>query len=175
MEVWRGSQEGLSVVIINPGVILGPGFWGTGSGVLFTTAYKAYSFYPPGGTGFITVQDVIKMMTTLMDSQIKNERFIAVAENLSFQEILIRLTQEFGKPAPRKKLKYWQLEIGRIVDFIWTVLSGNPRSITKSSIYSMKHRDLYNNHKTIEVLGFVFAPLDPTLTFASRLFLQENL
>ncbi|MBT8235989.1 MAG: NAD-dependent epimerase/dehydratase family protein, partial [Bacteroidia bacterium] len=34
-EVWRGAQEGLKVVIVNPGIIIGPGFWHTGSGALF--------------------------------------------------------------------------------------------------------------------------------------------
>ncbi|MDB2606724.1 NAD-dependent epimerase/dehydratase family protein, partial [Zobellia sp.] len=82
MEAWRGSQEGLSVVMVNPGVIIGPGFWHSGSGDLFTVAKKGYRFYPPGGTGFITVRDVVKMMVSLMDSQITNERYIAVAENL---------------------------------------------------------------------------------------------
>lgn len=175
MEVWRGSQEGLSVVMVNPGVILGPGFWDSGSGKLFTTANKAYAFYPPGGTGFITVQDVVKMMTSLMDSQIENERFIAVAENLSFQEILNRLTKALDRPAPYKKLKFWQLEIGRIGDFIWSLLTGNPRRITKNSIYSMKHRDVYNNQKAIEFLNFNFEELDAAITFSCHHFLEENL
>ena len=38
MEVWRASQEGVSVVIVNPGVILGPGFWNSSSGMLFKIA-----------------------------------------------------------------------------------------------------------------------------------------
>lgn len=174
MEVWRGSQEGLSVVMVNPGVILGPGFWDTGSGALFTTANKGYSFYPPGGTGFITVDDVVKMMTLLMDSQIENERFIAVAENLSFREILNRLTRALDQPGPTIKLKFWQLEIGRIGDSIWSALTGNPRRITKNSIHSMKHRDLYENQKIQEILGFEFESLEPTITFSCRLFLEEN-
>ncbi|MFK7812872.1 MAG: NAD-dependent epimerase/dehydratase family protein [Maribacter sp.] len=175
MEVWRGSQEGLSVVMVNPGVIIGPGFWNTGSGALFSTANKGYNYYPPGGTGFITVHDVIKMITTLMDSQIKNERFIAVAENLSFQEILIRLTKELNKPAPKKILKYWQLEIGRIGDFLWSSLTGKSRRITKNSIHSMKHRDTYGNQKIQEFLDFKFESLEPTITFSCRRFLEENL
>ena len=40
MEVWRGSQEGLPVVIVNPGIIIGPGFWNSGSGKLFATGNK---------------------------------------------------------------------------------------------------------------------------------------
>ena len=35
MEVWRASQEGVDVVIVNPGVILGSGFWTSGSGKMF--------------------------------------------------------------------------------------------------------------------------------------------
>ena len=35
MEVWRGTQEGLKTVIVNPGLILGPGLWNSGSGLLF--------------------------------------------------------------------------------------------------------------------------------------------
>jgi len=31
MEVWRASQEGVAVVIVNPGIILGAGFWHNGS------------------------------------------------------------------------------------------------------------------------------------------------
>ena len=75
LEVWRGSQEGIPVVIVNPGVILGPGFWNSGSGLLFKMASEGPRFYPPGGTGFVTVNDVVKTMVQLMDSDIKNEAF----------------------------------------------------------------------------------------------------
>src|SRR5690606_26945411 len=32
MEVWRGTQEGLDAVVVNPGVIIGSGFWNKGTG-----------------------------------------------------------------------------------------------------------------------------------------------
>ncbi len=92
MEVWRGSQEKLEVVIVNPGVIVGPGFWETGSGKLFKTANKEYNYYPPGGTGFVTVSDVVNTMIGLMTSNIVGERFILVSKNLSFKDILTRIT-----------------------------------------------------------------------------------
>ena len=37
MEVWRASAEGLNVVIINPGMIVGSGNWNQSSGELFST------------------------------------------------------------------------------------------------------------------------------------------
>lgn len=174
MEVWRGSQEGLPVVMVNPGVVLGPGFWETGTGALFTTANKGYSYYPPGGTGFVTVHDVVKIMVSLMDSPVKNERFIAVSDNLSFREILERLTTALEKPNPTQKLKYWQLEIGRVVDFLWSGLTGKSRKLTRNAIHSMKHREVYSNQKIKEALNFEFESIDPVITFSCRHFLKEN-
>ena len=36
LEVWRGISEGLNAVIVNPGVIIGSGFWKRGSGAFIT-------------------------------------------------------------------------------------------------------------------------------------------
>ena len=67
MEVWRASQEGVEVVIVNPGVILGSGFWNAGSGKLFSQVYNGFKYYTEGITGFVAVQDVVKPMIQLMN------------------------------------------------------------------------------------------------------------
>ena len=174
MEVWRGSQEGLPVVIVNPGLIIGPGFWYTGSGRLFTTANKEYSFYPPGGTGFITVGDVIKMMTTLMNSEVTNKRFIAVAENLTYKNILTRLSSELGIKAPTKELKVWQMELGRVLDYLKNLITRSGRKITKKTIYSLMSREIYDNQSIINTLGFDFEDLDGVIAYSCAKFKEEN-
>ncbi len=174
LEVWRGSQENLSVVIVNPGVILGPGNWEGGSGKLFATAFKGYCYFPPGGTGFVTVFDVVKSMLQLMDASIVNERFILVGENLSYQEILSRLAQEFGKQKPTKQLKIWQLQIGRYVDWLKTVITGSERKITKNTIYSLLHPELYSNEKIRQKLGFEFDALNDTIKLSCAKFIEEH-
>jgi len=174
MEVWRGSQEGLPVVIVNPGVIIGPGFWDSGSGDLFTTANKGYKYYPPGGTGFITVGDVVKMMTSLMRSDIVNQRYIAVADNLTYNQILTRLCRELGKNAPTKKLKIWQLQIGRFLDYLRNIITKKGRRITKKAIRSLMNRQIFGNKKIKKALGFEFEPLDDTISFSCQKFMEEN-
>lgn len=175
LEVWRGSQEGLPAVIVNPGVIIGPGLWNTGTGALFRTANKGYPYFPPGGTGFVSVHDVVRMMLILMDYPIANERYIAVAENLTFQEILSKMCPLLGKTKPSKELKYWQLEIGRILDLVWDFFSRSGRKITRASIRSLKHRDKYSNKKARKDLNFEFDPLDPVIEFSCKRFKEENL
>lgn len=174
LEVWRGSQENLPVVIVNPGVILGPGHWQSGSGKLFSAAYKGYSYFPPGGTGFVTVFDVVKSMLELMDSSIVNERFILVGENLSYQEILICLAKEFGRPKPTKQLQVWQLQIGRIVDWLSTLITGSERKITKNTIYSLLHQETYSNEKIKRTLEFEFDSLNDTIELSCQKYIEEH-
>ena len=44
-EVWRASEEGLDVVIVNPSLILGACSWQQSSGTLFATGYKGIKYY----------------------------------------------------------------------------------------------------------------------------------
>lgn len=174
MEVWRASQEGIPVAIVNPGMIIGPGFWDSGSGTLFTTANKGYKYYPPGGTGFIAVNDVVQILVQLMDSPIKNERFIAVSESLTFYEILALIAPKLGKSIPTKKLKFWQLELGRIGDLLINLSTKRGRTITKNSIQSLRQRKIYDNQKIKNELNFQFEPIEYSIKLTCEKFIEEN-
>mgnify|MGYP001043409555 CR=1 FL=1 len=174
MEVWRGSQENLDIVIVNPGVIIGPGFWETGSGKFFKAAHKERNYYPPGGTGFITVSDVVKIMTRLLKSDIKSERFILVSDNITFKEILTKIALAMGKKAPTRKLKIWQLKILRYLDMVAHLLTGNKRRITRSTIYSLEHREVYSSGKIKATLDFEFEALDETIKLSANHFISDH-
>ncbi len=174
MEVWRASQEGLDVVIVNPGVILGPGFWDMGSGKFFSLAAKGQKYYPPSGTGFIAVNDVIKMMISLMESSIKNERFIAVNKNLTYKEILNSIATELKRPVPKNKLKLWQLELLRRLDWLKTLLTGKERKLTKNGVISLRKRRVFSNEKITRALQFNYEPLEKTIEFSCQHYTKEN-
>src|SRR5204862_1154488 len=85
-EVWRGVQEGLNAVIVNPSIIIGPGNWTTGSSNIISSASKGMKYYTHGVTGFIDVRDVSRCMILLMENEIKNERFILCSENIAYKD-----------------------------------------------------------------------------------------
>lgn len=173
MEVWRGSQEGLAMVIINPGVIIGPGFWHTGSGAFFTTAKKQYPYFPPGETGFITVYDVVKLMLLSMNSEVNKERFIAVSEHLSYKNLLTGISKELGVKPPSKELKFWQLELLWKLDWIGSFLSNKERKITKSTVKSLRTNTQYNHQKAVQTFNFSFEPIEKIIAFCCEKFLEE--
>ncbi|MGI9546089.1 MAG: NAD-dependent epimerase/dehydratase family protein [Flavobacteriaceae bacterium] len=174
MEVWRGTQEGVPAVIVNPGVIIGPGFWDSGSGRLFRVAARGSKYHPPGGSGFVCVDDVVLMMTELMNSKIENERFIAVAENLSYQQVLAKLARNLGRTEPSVEIPFWLLNILWRLDWIWHAVSGRKRKLSQAQVTSLRDRTYYQNEKAREVLGFEYQSLDECMLFSSKIFKESN-
>ena len=156
MEVWRASQEGVDVVIVNPGVILGSGFWDAGSGKLFSKVYHGFNYYTEGVTGFVSVQDVVKAMIQLVNSSIKNERFILVSENKTYKEVLFAIADAFGKKRPSVKIKKWQTEL--FWRFAWMVskITGVTPLLSKYSARSAHTISKYSSKKIKEKLDFDF-------------------
>lgn len=174
MEVWRGAQEGLSVVIINPGIILGPGYWESGSGLLFKTAAKGMRYYFPGGTGFISVGDVVKIMDQLMDSPIKNERFIAVAENLSYKSVLETISHGFNRASPKIGLKFWQLEVFWRMDWVMNLISNKKRKLTKKGLESLRHPQKYDNSKVNEALNIEYEQIQSCVSYSCQKYIEAH-
>jgi nucleoside-diphosphate-sugar epimerase len=174
MEVWRGTQEGLPVVIINPGVIMGPGSWNSGSGNFFTLAAGGMRHYPPGGTGFVGVKDVVSCMLLLMRSQICNERFILVERNMRFKEVLDFLSVEFRQPAPKIRLRNWQLGLLWRLDWVISQFLNRNRRLTRNSAISLKEFQRYSNQKIENALGFKFGSLDDDMAFSCEKYSMER-
>jgi nucleoside-diphosphate-sugar epimerase len=163
MEIWRASQEGINVIVVNPGVILGEGFWNSGSGKLFTQIYNGFDYYTEGITGFVSVKDVVKAMILLMKSNINNERFILVSENKSFKEILVAIADAFGIKKPSKKVVYWQTEIFWRMAWLLSKFTGKEPLLSKYSAKSAHSVATYSSEKLIKTVNFQFEKMEFTI------------
>ncbi|RDY60241.1 NAD-dependent epimerase/dehydratase family protein [Flagellimonas nanhaiensis] len=174
LEVWRGSQEGLSVVIVNPGVVIGPGFWKSGSGSFFTYAAKGKKSFIPGGTGFVSVNDVVRSMTMLMDSKVESERFILVNENMSYGEFFQRIAPHLDVSPPSKEIPFWALELFWRWDWLRSNLLEKRRRLTKTMAKGLYKQENYSSEKIIDTLNFQFDDLDEVIRFCSAKFKNRN-
>ncbi|UJH66194.1 NAD-dependent epimerase/dehydratase family protein [Allomuricauda sp. SCSIO 65647] len=175
LEVWRGTQEALPAIIINPGVVFGPGFWKSGSGSFFYLAAKEKKYAPPGGTGFVSVNDVVNAMIGLMQSEIKNERFVMVSKNWSYLRVLQKITGKMGKTPPKKELGKFTLELFWRLDWLRSKLFGKRRRLAKQTAKSLQHRQYYNSEKIKGYLNFEFEDLDDTIDFCCEKFKEDYL
>lgn len=174
LEVWRGTQEGLDAIVVNPGVILGPGFWhGGGSGSLFKKIYKGMTHFTRGVTGYIDVFDVVNCMTHLMTSNTKNEGFILVSENLSFKDFLQKVANALDRKPPKKEAKPWLLEIGWRMDWLNSKLLGKRRQLSKQMARSITTKTKYDNSKIRGILNYNFKSIDESIEDNSKLYLKD--
>ena len=156
MEIWRGQQEGLEVVVVNPGVIFGIGDWNEGSGKIFTTVAKEYKYYTKGSTGFVAVTDIVKIMCLLMKSEISGERYILVAENIIFQDLINTIAESLEVKKPTVYAKKWMTEIAWRLDWFRSHLLFSKRKLSKAVARSLHTTDVYSNEKIKQKLGIEF-------------------
>lgn len=174
LEVWRGVQEGLSAVIVNPGVILGAGIWHYGSGSLFKKTHKGMKHYTSGATGFVDVSDVISIMILLLESAIANERFIVVAKNWTYKAFLQHTANSLGVTPPKKLAKPWLLGVGWRLDWFVHTLTGKRRSLTKNLAKTLSTTSAYDNSKLLNAIDYEFKPVEQTIKEVAKAFLEAE-
>ena len=174
LEVWRGSQEGVDVVIVNPGIILGPGFWhGGGSSGLFKQVYKGLKYYTTGVTGYVDVWDVVDPMILLMAGQHKNEGYILVSENISFKDFIFKTAEELKVAAPKKVANPWLLQLAWRLDWLTFKLFGKRRRLSKHMAESACTMTLYDHNKVKTALNYKFKPIDESVKEVCALFMDD--
>jgi dihydroflavonol-4-reductase len=163
MEVWRAWQEGLNVIIVNPGVIFGKGFWNSGSGRIFKSVHKGQYFYTKGYCGVVAVEDVVKAMLQLMATDTNGERYTIVAENISYKEILDSITDGMKKSRPNIYATPFTTSVAWRLDWLFSKLLGQRRKLTQSMARSSHNNEKYDSSKIIAKLDFTFSGIVPYL------------
>ena len=154
MEVWRGSQEGLPVVIVNPSVVLGGDFTDRGSGLLYKKVADGLRYYPAGATGFVGVDDVVRAMVQLQFSEVVGERFVLNAENLTYKAVLERIAKQLGVKAPTKRVSYQMLRFLARLDGVLSFLHLKKRTLTLASADALGTVTTYNGEKIKKYIDF---------------------
>jgi len=165
MEVWRGKEEGLNAIVINPGIILGFGDYRSSAHQIYATVKRKLPFYPSGSNGFVGVEDVAKLLLYLLEKNAWNQRYLCVSENLSYQKLFYQLAEKLQVPPPKRKLNsfmlhlLWRLfrtmELFRIPT---PIPSDTFLSSSKNSIYQTVHSELLSN--------FVYFPISSVNHYA---------
>lgn len=165
-EVWRGVAEGLNAVIVNPGIIIGPGNWKTDSSALFSKVYEGLRYYTGGVNGFVALDDVASAMIRLVDQKSYGQRYVLVGENMPYREVMDLIADGLGVRRP-------SIQAGRFLSgFAWRLesvaskLTGKRPLITRETAQSAQSVSYYSNKKALAVLPDGFT--DP------RMAIQET-
>jgi dihydroflavonol-4-reductase len=174
-EVWRGIAEGLDAVIVNPGVIIGPGNWKTDSSMLFRQVAKGLKYYTSGVTGFVDVKDVSKAMIGLMESSVVNERFVLVGKNKPFRDVMDRIADKIGKPRPNTYAGPLLSGLAWRVEFLKWKLTGSKPVITRETARSAAGKYFYSGEKVKKILDMNYNAIEDVIDEVAVIFKNSQL
>jgi dihydroflavonol-4-reductase len=173
-EVWRGMEEGLNVVIVNPGVVLSPVFWNQSSSRIFEQCYRGNRFYTDGQSAYVAARDVARVMTGLMNKTLYSQRYIVIENNYRFREIFDLMHDCLKKPRPAIRVGARTLRVVGYLQRFFAFFTGKPPLLTKSLINAALNRQSFSNEKVKNVLGIEFEPVANTIGKICDFYLEEH-
>ena len=165
-EVWRGIEEGLNAVIINPSVIIGPGDWNESSLSIFRTLSNGLKFYTLGANAFVDVRDVVFAMTKLMGLPVAfKQRYLCTGTNVTFKQLFDVTAKQMNKTAPFLVAKSFLSGLAWRVSWLLSLITGH-QTVTKESASSARAKVSYDSSELKKVLDFEFRSLEDTVKHA---------
>jgi dihydroflavonol-4-reductase len=172
-EVWRGMEEGLNALIVNPSMILGPGFWEEKSG-LFRLVWEGLKYYTRGVNGYVDVRDVVKAIILLMEKNQFGNRFIISSENLSYQQLFKMIAKHLGKPAPTINVPLVMTNVAWRVEAVRSFIMRSRPEVTSEMAVTTAQKYYYSNEKIRRALNFEFISVEQSIQDICRIFLAEH-
>ncbi len=170
-EVWRGAAEGLHVAIVNPGMVIGPGYWHENTARFFTQIMNGLRFCPVGASGFVDVRDVAVFLVKLLQSDITNERFVLVSENCTYRQFFDAIAQELSVKPPSVTVQPWLAEVAWRVEWLKEKLTGLTPMVTRESARSSVSTFTYGNTKSLAAFpDFRYTPVRETIAYTAQQF-----
>jgi nucleoside-diphosphate-sugar epimerase len=164
----------INAVILNPGVILGPGQWTKGSSLLFAQAWQGLKYYPYGGTGYVDVRDVAGIITKIGEEPglpgLVGDRFCVVGANLRYREFFNLVTNEYGKRNPHIYARRSMTELAWRADAIRAILTRREPLLTRETAEAAQRISYYSANKIRHALNFEFRPVEETIDWVAGCF-----
>lgn len=167
-EVWRGIEEGLNAVIVNPSIILGAGCHAKATNKLFLSIHKFLPFYTQSTNGYVDVNDVVSCMILLMQSDVSGERYVLNSENISIKQLFGIASELLHKPYPKYKLNKQLMYVLAFLEKVRSIITRSQPLITKENVNALMKNSKYSASKITSQFGYTFMPVKESLEIAFR-------
>lgn len=175
LEVFRAYEEGLSIAIVNPSVILAPADWHKSSARIFRYVWDEKKFYSDAVLNYVDARDVARITVQLLENNTVNgERFVVNAGKISLPDLFRAIASRFEKKPPGIKLSKPTLTALALAEAIRSRLTGADPLITPETARLAGADFIYDNTKIKQSLSFEFQPIDATLDWCCRYYKEKK-
>jgi nucleoside-diphosphate-sugar epimerase len=158
--VLEAKRGGLKTVIVNPGVILGPGEISRSSTAIFNTIKQGLSFYTLGINGFVDVRDVVDAALLLSELDSSEDRYICVGDNITFKHLFETISKAMNIDPPKYKANQFLLAVAWRIEAVIAKVQQRDPKLTKENTSSALEVIRYDSSLLKNELSFKFRPLE---------------
>ncbi len=173
-EVRAAVANGLSAVIVNPAVVIGPGDHNLISGsMIIEMAKRPLPAAPPGGASMADIDAVVQGHLAAAERGRAGERYILGGENLTYTEITAIIAALVGRRAPRWKIPAWVLPLAAaaldaINHFVTRpIASGDQVRLSAHNVF-------FDSSKAIRELDYRILPFRDAAARAYRWYAEHD-
>lgn len=170
LEAFRGQEEGMTVSIVNPSIILAPANATKSSAKVFDYVLKGRSFYSEGDVNYVDGRDVADLVFKLYREKISGERFIANAGQIPLKDLMDQIANRLGTKPPSIKINPRLLQLAAWLEEIRCRITGAEAMISRQSVKMPKEKFVYQNQKSINRLKMEYRPLAETLDWCCNYY-----
>ncbi len=168
LEAWRGEQEGIDLIVVNPSVLLGKASYGKSSAAIYSYVLDENRFFPKGNLNYIDVRDAARITRCLVEKDAWGERFVLNRESVPFREFFVEIAAVFGKKAPSIPLGNWQIALFSSVVSLLQAVGLKNIPLNKKSAMLSQQKIRFDNAKIQRFLGYQYYSLRESLEWAKR-------
>jgi nucleoside-diphosphate-sugar epimerase len=161
-EVWRGQEEGLSVLVVNPAFIIGPSTEERSSARVFYQLNRGIPGFINGEGGYVDVRDVAQSMVNFWKKQECNKRIILSSENLTTQAFLKKSAVALNAKIPNREVSGWMVKLASRIDGLISFFLLKRPTLTKDLVRMSLSKNRYDNQKSIDI-GVQYRSVDQSL------------
>lgn len=174
LEAWRANAEGLNVVIVNPGGIIGAGYWSHQPLNMFPIVNNGLKFYTEGGNGFIDVRDAVEVMIRLMEGDTNGERFILTSENVLLKDLLNMIADALRVERPKYKVSTAMSALAWRYEYMRSLIMKSAPNFTADDMRIARIAFNYSNTKVINATNYKFRSVAESVNDTAKVFLESK-
>ena len=175
-EAVKAVGQGQDIVIVNPSTPIGAfDIKPTPTGeIILRFLQREMPFYVDTGLNLINVKDVAMGHILALEKGVTGDRYILGNQNLTFKQLLDKLEQISGLPAPKSTIPYWiPYSVAWLEENVLAKLGKQP-TVAIDGVRMSRQKMFYDASKAVRELGLPQSDIDLALQEAVQWFQVET-
>ena len=174
-EAVKAVGQGQDIVIVNPSTPIGAfDIKPTPTGeIILRFLQREMPFYVDTGLNLINVKDVAMGHILALEKGVTGDRYILGNQNITFKQLLDKLEQITGLPAPKSTIPYWiPYSVAWLEENVLAKLGKQP-TVAIDGVQMSRQQMFYDASKAVRELGLPQSDIDLALQEAVLWFFQR--